>query len=1000
MRGRGSHGAAIGPIVMTFLCLCFFQGLAGRAGECARSKTSFAGIDLLRAKWFVSTSLGPTASPTDIVAHAVPTTPTLTFELGAHPWLTLFTIIEVPGQTSYGAELTIGDLEGDDETYFNGQIVGKTSGRGISDSGMSRSYYLPPTAFIEGRNVLAIQLRGSLGQTRVGIRRGPVTLGFVPRPPEGRELPVRPATSPPISETVALRSILAHDPTASGSLILAKRPGFGRFGLFYDDGLPAVSQVGPTKIRNRYPPEFSIQLDSVGSVEIARDKTEAGIDGWHKISKVSAQWRGAPLSYTVASHLFYPGALLTLEEGQSIGLRVRGGEEPPTAMVVGGDKLAAIARHASDPAVFAVIFVASRGPTCPAMVLVTSGLANITRSTDAVDLTVVRLPKQKSNPRLWIFYPYGIRGVDAPPKATSLGALLGALDEGRRNEADVLAHWLSIGASFPTAVAEYFRIVDGASRVRIYQLARYVHAFGDPTALFVPMPIPPQVTFAKTRLNYPIAGGATTATGILTFTGELWSAVANEPVAVPPRKGKLTSPRPDSLRVWHYDLPIPPLDERGLLSVAEQADWKKLLNESVADIATTIAGTAVDVLYKGRTQAFQAFSFLTPENRDLLLANTRALVPAYLDRGIWYDSVEPFSAHRFWWNYFMEGPYFDRYDMDWGNGLALYGLYTAVKYTGEWEWVAKKWSTVERMFSWFAVSDDWEWMRAANGIHGHGTGAGDCTNAAYVGALSYAKLAREVGRTEDYHYGLYAAARCALPALTRFVYNDFADSQRLKPPHSLVVGFHEGEGFLAGELNDYPWNVTSNISGNGIQPELFDLYRAYAEAPIVAYERIFDAAYPSWSDGSYVYPYRTLYRDHSGYITLPHIYLRARFALDGPDQLLERLTMARANRHYWWLAPPVLAEVLQPRSSAYVAQWGRCAFLGGNIIRQERNRVRVEAQFYNRTPPETIELVLPRLPRKIEVNDGPVPLPDIKLEGLRLKVRLRKPGLNLVAVFL
>jgi hypothetical protein len=117
--------------------------------------------------------------------------------------------------------------------------------------------------------------------------------------------------------------------------------------------------------------------------------------------------------------------------------------------------------------------------------------------------------------------------------------------------------------------------------------------------------------------------------------------------------------------------------------------------------------------------------------------------------------------------------------------------------------------------------------------------------------------------------------------------------------------------------------------------------------------------------------------------------------------LRERLVKAKANRDFWWLAPPVIAEVLQPpRLQAYVANWGKCTFLGGSAILLERSRLRIEVQFDNRYPPDTVELVLPRAPRQVEVNDAPVPIPDMKVEGLRLQVRLKKPGINLLTILL
>ncbi len=996
---------ALGLWVCLTLFSAFFPIPGVAATNCGGADVQFRGVDLARVKWFVSSELSPAASADEVTSRATPTAPIKLHSLGTSDSLTLFTFIEVPGQTSFGALLTIGDLEGDDETYFNGQIVGKTSGRGISDLGVPRTYYIPPTAFLEGRNVLAIKLRGTFGRSQVGIKREPLTLGFVPRPPDARELPIRPAVAPSITSQQALSAIMAADPEASASAVLGKRPGFGRFGLFFADGLPAVAEVGPTAIRNRFPPEFRVRLDAVTNVEIARDKSDPGIDSWHKVIRVQASSQGEQLRYTIRTHIFYPGALLQLEEGPALVFQITGAQDL-SAYKVPTSTLANLLEVPAGSEVHAYVFATRKGKTCPAIALVADGAGNLTLKNNAVELAVARVGKSKKSPRVSIFYPFGIRICETHGTEDSWAGIVATLAPSPSvDAAQSFRAWLRTGLWFPSATDEYFRIFPDQSFVRVYNLARFESVI--PSAGDIPpyLVLPPQVSFARNTFKYPVRTSETTATPVVTFTGELHAELVKPPVSGAASGKRSTSRKQissDDLYVWFYDLPVPPLDERGLLAVPEQGELKALLNTSFPDLPTTITGPGVDVLYKARTQVFQAYSFLTPDNREKLVANTRRILPAYLQHGVWYDSVEPFSGLRFWWCYYIEGPYFDRYDQDWGNGLSLYGLYTAVKYLGEWEWVAKNWEIIERMFSWFAVSDDWEWMRASNGVHGHGTGAGDCTNATYVGALAYAKLARETGRTEEFLYGLYTAARAALPALTRFAYNDFAKEQGLvKESARLVVGFHEGQGFLTGELDRYPWNVTSLISGNGVQPELFDLLRKYAEPLVTQYERVFDAAYPQWDNGTYRYSFRTIYRDNSGYISLPHIYLRTRMNLDGPDQLRQRIERAKANSEFWWLAPPVLAEVMQPmRAKVYLANWGKCTFLGGSIVPLEKGRMRIEAQFDNRYPPDTVEIVLPRPHRSIEINDAPVPIPDIEVEGLRVRVRLRKPGMNLLSIML
>ncbi|AXA37552.1 MAG: hypothetical protein KatS3mg130_1065 [Candidatus Sumerlaea sp.] len=989
--------AALGMLVLSAPFLCKAAAPGAQPAPFLRLR----GANLARAKWYVSPTLPPTASPDEITSKALATTPTLTLTTPPGGAITLFTIIEIPGQPTYGAEFVVGDVDGDDETFFNGVRIGATAGRGIGDTANSRLYYIPPSAMREGKNVLAIRLRGSFGRQQVALRREPITIGFVPVAPRittesaKRSVTLFPDTST-IPESVATSAIGRRDPeTSGGELVFRKRPSFGRFGLTLFDGLPALSEVSPTGLKMRAGPEFRVEVDSVREAQVAQTKTGPDIDGWHKRIVVTARASEQDVRYTVHWHLFYPGAIFTLREGKALVLRTSAGDKPLFAVQVADEELAAALGGTPDGSLTGYLVAPLTSKGVPAVVMVANGRATLLQDEQEVLLTVTRLPDASAEPRIYVFYPTGLRTVDLS------GRLQTAFDVVRQAErgsepVEALRRWLRIGLNEPVATDEYFMVRSPANAVRIYQVARFQSPTGGRLNPY--LPLPPQLEFAR-RIGYPVGLPPTTSPGVLTFSGELLAAT--DGTSVTTRIARSRTPRTDDeLWVWSYDLPIPPLAERALIArSSEENPLRALLNESLGDLPTTIAMSGVDALYKSRTQGFQAFSFLTPENREKLVANTRRIVPAYLQAGPLYGGREPLSGREFWWTYFLEGPYFDQYDYEWGNGLSLYGLYTACKYLGEWEWVAKNWTTVERLFSWFTVSDDWEWMRASNGLHGHGSGAGDCTNATYAGAIAYAKLARETGRAEEFAYGVYTAARAALPVLTRYLYNEFAEELNLKPNRTLVVGFHEGRGFLVGELDRYPWNVTSNLSGNGVQPEIFDLYVRFAPETLRDYERVFETAYPNWMDGKYVYPFPTIYRNNSGYITLPHLYLRARLKMAGQGMLEELVERARTNKHLWWLAPPVLAEVLSSQFELYVADWGKCAFLGGELTRIERRRLRAEIQFENRYPPDVVEVAVPRTPTKIELNAGPIPLPDLKQEKNLLKVRFRKPGRNTLTLY-
>ena len=66
-----------------------------------------------------------------------------------------------------------------------------------------------------------------------------------------------------------------------------------------------------------------------------------------------------------------------------------------------------------------------------------------------------------------------------------------------------------------------------------------------------------------------------------------------------------------------------------------------------------------------------------------------------------------------------------------------------------------------------------------------------------------------------------------------FAWTDPQTGKEVHPEFPLWIAPEgEGAGFLVGELDGYPWNVTSNISGDGVQPENFSLYEKYALHPL------------------------------------------------------------------------------------------------------------------------------------------------------------------------
>jgi hypothetical protein len=377
-------------------------------------------------------------------------------------------------------------------------------------------------------------------------------------------------------------------------------------------------------------------------------------------------------------------------------------------------------------------------------------------------------------------------------------------------------------------------------------------------------------------------------------------------------------------------IPLPSADGRFHLRPAGDDDLVTMLNEHLTDLGTPTMPNAVDRTYKSRAQGYHAWALLTDENRHRLSTNGHTMIPLTFDPAIWHRWEEPFTSTPVWYTYALEGPAFDLCDQEWGNGLALYALALWATVEDGWDDLAEHREALDWMWAWWTATDDWAWMRCANAFHGHGSGAGDCSCAAYAGAIGRARLMDGLGDDAARDEALCLAARTALSITARFGLTQWARERGLIGETDVAVGYHEGEGFLTGDVMRYPWTATSMISGNGVQPEVLDLLLARVPEAFAAYEEELLAANPTLFDGGADYGQQTLYHGNSGYITLIHLCAQAR--LGASDEDLRRwLASAEINSHLWWLAPTVLAEITARDADIWLSHWTRARWEGGWI---------------------------------------------------------------------
>lgn len=541
----------------------------------------------------------------------------------------------------------------------------------------------------------------------------------------------------------------------------------------------------------------------------------------------------------------------------------------------------------------------------PLEVVFENNMENISFKEDENGVTVFTVKSSEKMGHIAFIYPFGMQSFTG--EAADRLRLSGFPKE-FINTCDF---WGSAVLQFPINCIEKYWVDDSAHRVDV--LDQYVYEkLEDPWEIGRTnlAPIPPVLSQAVVH-DYPVTFDQQGSRGlpkkveydrIYTGLNFLMSTKYGE-------YGAMVGPS-----YVEYHLPIPPMgkdesENQGIWASAKsKEELKQLINESVTVLGSPTAPNGVDRAFKGNAQAWMAYKYLNDENKKRLWDSATTATIKTFDPDIWNTEMEPFTKTSYQWTYFLEGPYYGKYDIDWGNGLPIYGFEKYAQYSGDWQAVENNWDQIKAANRYFNVGDSWMWMSVSNSDLGHGTGAGDCLCASYVSALATAKMAKELGDDSTYQSATYRAAKTAVPMLTRFWMNDYATENKMISKDQYVIGYLEDDGVLAISKKDDPWYMTSVLSGDGVEPEVFDLYMKYGKDALQKYENKFDEFYPHWSEGDYQYHRHFTYPDNSGYSTLPHIYSRYRLGYS-MDSIMSYIHEAQKNRQMWWVAPNVLADI-------------------------------------------------------------------------------------------
>jgi hypothetical protein len=213
----------------------------------------------------------------------------------------------------------------------------------------------------------------------------------------------------------------------------------------------------------------------------------------------------------------------------------------------------------------------------------------------------------------------------------------------------------------------------------------------------------------------------------------------------------------------------------------------------------------------------------------------------------------------------------------------------------------------------------------------------------------------------------------AVPTVARLWMTEWARHHNFIGPKSVVLGFHETEGYTRARVqDDDPWDVTSLLSGDGVLPELYNAFLAFGRDGLARFEQLYAQGFPNWYKADHRYPFNTTYKGNSVYVTFPHIYARA--VLGEPTATLwQYVDAAESNRNNAWIGPNVIAELLSREAPLLLTEWQPAAYLDSEVA-ADGSRAMLEFQFAAPTAwTLTAALRAGFTPETVQINGKSVP---------------------------
>lgn len=213
-------------------------------------------------------------------------------------------------------------------------------------------------------------------------------------------------------------------------------------------------------------------------------------------------------------------------------------------------------------------------------------------------------------------------------------------------------------------------------------------------------------------------------------------------------------------------------------------------------------------------------------------------------------------------------------DIDYWQGLSIYGIYTQAKHGADWELVARHWPLVRSLASYWEALSSWALMgpgaREAGEMY-----HGDMATAGYAGLVGFHKLAGRLGTPYQRDLAAYLLAKNAVPMAAKFGFHTYAERlphQELPASIRRCSGFGEtwvaSFPFLDPKLKGYepgdPWWLTGCIGPQSAQPESLDLLVKRCPVDVLKFEDAFIRACPN-----------KVFATHDDIRVMPHVMLRS-----------------------------------------------------------------------------------------------------------------------------